>query len=235
MTKLLVTVDIDWACEAAIAQTLEFLLALDIKPTVFVTHHSPYIDSLMNQLDVGLHPYFNPQSSHGATIAEVATHIMSLPHNTPIFRFHRFAGCNASKKAMADAGMTISSNVCSDLEVVTPFRERSGLWEMPIFLEDGGYLWRQHPLEIFPELQQKVLGPGTKVIIIHPMHFVVNTPHFAFMYDIKQAHTREQWNCMNTAALNKLRWPGRGIRDLITDLIQLAPSTPSLKELLDAI
>ena len=29
--------------------------------------------------------------------------------------------------------MLISSNVCTDLEIVTPFKDRFGLWEVPYF------------------------------------------------------------------------------------------------------
>jgi hypothetical protein len=72
---------------------------------------------------------------------------------------------------MAEAGMLISSNVCTDLEIVLPFTDRFGFLEVPIFLEDGGYLWRQHSLAMNQQLKNTVLGPGTKILIIHPMHF----------------------------------------------------------------
>jgi len=232
MNSLIVTVDIDWACEAAIEETLDFLQDHHVTPTVFVTHRSPALEANMSKLEVGLHPFFDPTSSHGSSIDEVVNHVLELPHNLPAFRCHRFGNCNSSRQAMFEAGMQISSNVCTDLEIVPPFRDRFGLLEVPVFLEDGGYLWRKHPLEMNLVLKQKVLEPGKKIVIIHPMHIAINTPNFDYMRKIKQSVGREEWKNMTKETLNHLRWRGRGIRDLMTDLIQLAPHTASLGSIL---
>lgn len=231
MNHLIVTLDTDWACEPAIEETLDFLKNLKILPTVFITHRSPRVEASLNEIDVGLHPYFDPTSSHGSTISEVVKYVIELPHNLPAFRCHRFANCNLSRQAMLEAGMVISSNVCTDLDIVSPFKDRFGLFEVPVFLEDGGYLWRQHPLEITKELKEKIQGPGIKVLLIHPMHFAINTPHFDYMYQIKQSINRGDWKTMTQRTLNHLRWKNRGIRDLIIDLLQIAPQTISLREL----
>lgn len=232
MSTLIVTVDLDWASESAIEETLDFLQEHNISPTIFTTHRSRIVEESLNNLEVGLHPYFGLDSSHGSTIADVVSYVMDLPHNLPAFRCHRFAVCNSSKQAMAEAGMLISSNVCTDLEVVPPFRDRCGFLEVPIFLEDGGYLWRQHSLSLDQRLQSLVLGQGVKVITIHPMHFTLNTPHFTYMYNIKQSTGRDEWKNMTQHTLNRLRWSGRGIRNLIVELLQIAPKTSSLRSLL---
>lgn len=232
INSLIITVDIDWACEAAIEETLDFLQNQGITPTVFITHRSSRVENSMDAIEVGLHPYFDPTSSHGSTIAEVVRYVMDLPHNLPAFRCHRFANCNSSRQAMAEAGMLLSSNVCTDLEIVSPFKDRFGLLEVPIFLEDGGYLWRKHSLDMNQHLKEKLLGPGRKVIIIHPMHFAINTPDFGYMYTIKQSMSRERWKGMNKSILNDLRWKGRGIRDIIIELIQMAPQISSLGSLI---
>lgn len=213
---MLITVDIDWACEPAIEETIDFLLNHNISPTVFVTHRSPAIERLMDQIDVGLHPFFDPHSSHGSTIPEVIEHIMKLPHNLPAFRCHRFGVCNTSKQALLEVGMQISSNVCTDLEVIPPFRDRFGFLEIPIFFEDGGYLWRKHPLEMHDGL----LKEGLKVILIHPLHFCLNTPEFSYMTRIKQSISRTEWINMKRQDLDRLKWKGRGIRDLIIEMIK---------------
>lgn len=230
--SIIVTVDLDWACESTIEETLAFLEDRKIVPTIFSTHNSPIIESVINKIEVGLHPYFNSNSSHGATISEIVKHVMDLPHNLAAFRCHRFAMCNSSKQAMFEAGMLISSNVCTDLEIITPFKDRFGFLEVPIFLEDGGYLWRKYPLEITQELRSRIENPGIKVIIIHPMHFALNTPNFSYMYDIKQSTSRNQWNNMTGKQLDQLRWKERGIRNLITDIIKLAPKFSNFGSLL---
>lgn len=232
MSKLIVTLDIDWACESAIEQTLDFFLQRGVTPTVFTTHHSACVKERLNDMEVGLHPFFDPYSSQGSTVAQVVDYVMGLPHNLPAFRCHRFACSNTSKQAMVEAGMQISSNVCSDLEIVDPFKDRFGLLEIPIFLEDGGYLWRKHPLEISQQMKDKLLGPGIKVLLIHPMHFVINSPDFNYMYKIKQSMSRQMWQGMSGKELKGLEYQGRGIRHLLLEILHLFPQIDRLSSLL---
>ena len=151
---LIVTLDLDWAPEAAIEETLSYLEACNITPTVFITHPSKAVEKRLHKIKVGLHPYFDPSSSHGSTLEEVADYITSLPHNLKAYRCHRFQTSNLVADIMCERGMLISSNVCTDLEIVPPFKNRHGLLEVPIFMEDGGYLQREHTLEITHPLMQ---------------------------------------------------------------------------------
>ena len=143
---LIVTIDLDWAPEPAIEETLNFLQNRGVIPTVFATHSSPRVEASIDEIEVGLHPFFHPDSSHGKTIEEVVDSVMALPHNVPAFRCHRYASCNESNRQMVEAGMKVASNVCTDLEIVPPFIDRLGLIQVPIYFEDGGYLWNCHPL-----------------------------------------------------------------------------------------
>lgn len=222
MRRIAVTLDLDWAGEAAIETLLDALDDRGVTPTVFVTHRSARVESALAQLEVGLHPFFGEGSSHGASVDEVVRHVLDLPHNLPAFRCHRFEVSNTSREALVAAGMQISSNVCADLEVLPPFRERCGLVEVPIYLEDGGFLARGHSLEHCPE------PDGDVVLLVHPMHFAINTPHFGYMRDIKGTVSRESWQSLGRADLDSLRWRGRGVRDLLLDLIDGADAFTTL-------
>lgn len=231
MSKLVITIDLDWACEAVIEETLSFFKDRNIKPTIFITHRSPAVEACMNEFEVGLHPFFGEDSSHGKSITDVVKKVMDMPHNLKGFRCHRFGVCNVSKQAMVETGMLISSNTCTNLEAIRPFQDRFGLLEVPIFLEDGGYLWQKHPLVVQPSLIKAVATLLPKVILIHPMHFAINTPHFDYMRDIKLSVSRTKWNQLDKTTLDRLRWQGRGIRDFIIDLLTLVPETLSLTTL----
>jgi hypothetical protein len=231
MTRVAVMVDIDWACEPAIEETLDFLRARGIPVTVFATHRSARVEAALSEIEVGLHPYFAEDSSHGRTIEDVVRAVVDLPHNVAAFRCHRFAVSNESNLAMAQAGMRICSNVCTDLEVVPPFVERSGLLEVPISLEDGTYLLRGHPLEYNDRLHAAFVASGTRVLVLHPMHFAVNTPHFGYMKEIKRSFSREAWNGMTRTTLDRIRWRGRGIRDLVSDLLDRGFETSTLGQI----
>ena len=89
--------------------------------------------------------------------------------------------------------MKISSNVCTDMDYVPPFRDRFGLTEVPIFLEDGGVLWNKHPLAVTDSLKKALQSDTPYVLLIHPMHFVINTPYFDYMLEIKQKLSRQEW------------------------------------------
>jgi polysaccharide deactylase WbmS-like protein len=233
-SRFLVTVDLDWACEPAIEETLDALQQRGVPVTVFATHRSPRVEAGLSGLEVGLHPYFDPSSSHGRTVEEVVRHVLAIPHNIPAFRCHRFLVSNESRSALAHAGMRISSNVCADLEVVPPFMDRCGLLEVPIFFEDGGYLFRKRPLIFAADLEAALAIPGTKVLVLHPMHFSVNTPHFEYMAEIKRSTSREDWKQMSRRTLDRHRWSGRGIRDLVLELLDRAPELTTLSALAQA-
>jgi hypothetical protein len=225
---IVVTVDIDWACEAAIALTLDWMQERGIRATIFSTHHSARVEEALSTDEVGLHPYFDVTSSHGRTIADVVAHVRRLPHNLAAFRCHRYATSNEAQLAMYDSGMRLSSNVCTDLAIVPPFRTRVGLLEFPIFLEDGGYLLQRHPLHVEDRLLGLLMAPGLKVLTIHPMHFALNTPEFDFMRTIKRSASREEWMAMTATHIQRLQWNGRGVRDLIVDVLSCGISTTTL-------
>lgn len=212
---LIVTVDLDWAPEPAIEETLSYLLKEGVIPTVFITHRSSCIEDHFREIEVGLHPFFHPDSSHGKTLEEVVESVMSLPHNVPAFRSHRYGQCNESNRLMVEAGMKISSNVCTDLECIQPFIDRLGLIQVPIYFEDGSYLWNRHPLEMEFQLFEK----NFTVMNIHPMHFAINTPTFDYMAQIKRRFTRKEWIGMDRKALNAIKYQGEGIRQVTTRLL----------------
>lgn len=225
MMRVAVTIDLDWASEVAIEETLDYLAAKHIPATVFATHPSPRVAAALSELEVGLHPFFGEGSSHGQSITEVVQSVLALPHNLPAFRCHRFGVSNEIREAMAAVGMKISSNICADLEIVQPFIERCGLVEIPIFFEDGGYLRRERALNA------TITWEGTAVILIHPMHFAINTPHFNYMASIKKNTSREAWNAMNRGGLNALRWRATGIRDVVLRILDIADSYTTLGEI----
>lgn len=221
---LIVTVDLDWAPEPAIEETLDYLQERGIIPTVFATHRSSRVESSLHQIEVGLHPFFHPSSSHGKTLEEIVDSVMSIPHNIPAFRCHRYATCNESNNQMIQAGMKVASNICTNLEIVSPFIDRLGLIQVPIYFEDGGYLWNYDLLKTtFQVVEEAII-----VINIHPMHFVVNTPFFDYMVQIKKQFTRENWIGMSRKQLDNLRYKGKGIRQVIIGLIDSFKQKDSL-------
>jgi hypothetical protein len=224
MSRLCVTIDADWASEAALRLTLDHFESHGIPVTLFSTHDSDAVRSALSRHEVGLHPFFGKDSDHGDDVPTVVNHVLGLPHNIAAFRCHRFAHSNESQEAMAEAGMQACSNICADLSPIHPFVERNGLLEVPIFFEDGGYLKRGHPMDDLSLLLGHQPTPYARVLVIHPMHFCLNTPNFTFMRRIKDSLSRKQWNELSVDDLSSYACRQRGIRNLIEELLQCANS-----------
>ena len=132
MTTACVTMDMDWASESAINFAIDYFEVRGIPLTLFTTHRSDQIKLACARHEVGLHPFFGSGSDHGDSVEAVIQAVQQLDHNISAFRCHRFATSNENMEELAAAGMKACSNVCTDLEVVTPFRNRYGLLEVPI-------------------------------------------------------------------------------------------------------
>lgn len=219
-SKIAISIDIDWACEAAIELTLDYFEKKKVPVTVFTTHNSKVVKDRLKNIEVGLHPYFDTQSSHGDTIEKTVATVLNLPHNLNAYRCHRFLVSNEIQEAMKQAGMKCASNVCTNLEIIPPFFNRFNLLEIPIFIEDGAYLYNNHPLEMSSLLKKSLVSEGLKTLLIHPMHFVLNSPNWEYMVQIKKKCDRKKWNEMAKTDLLNLKNHEKGIGTLFKSLME---------------
>ncbi len=222
MPTIAITIDIDWASEVVIELTLDYFIKRNIPITVFSTHDSMVLRDRFKELKIGLHPYFSTDSDHGTTIDATIEHIQKLPHNIKAYRCHRYIVSNEIQEKMQTIGMECTSNVCTNLENIQPFYNRFNTLEAPIFLEDGGYLFNNHPLELNMNIKSKMLTEGLKTISIHPMHFALNTPNWEFMRQIKKRSSRKEWNNFNVNKVNEMRYGGTGITDFMESLVMFS-------------
>ena len=89
--SLAITLDIDWAPDHVIDRIAAQLIDARVRATWFVTHQSPAIDRLRARPDLfelGIHPNFLNQSTHGETPAEVLAHCMALVPDARSMRTH---------------------------------------------------------------------------------------------------------------------------------------------------
>ena len=217
--KIFLTIDLDWASEVVIQETLDWFHDNNIAVTVFATHESEVVMNRMSTLEVGLHPYFSHDSSQGSTPTETLESLSKITTNVPIYRSHRFLDSNQIRGHMKKLGMLASSNVCTDLDPVNPFTHRSGMTEIPISLEDGNYLERGYDLGNVQQIVNLISNSDIFVIAIHPMHFVLNTPHYQWMRDIKDSTSRNRWNNLTITEVNELRHTDLGISSFLKGLV----------------
>lgn len=214
------TMDVDWASEYAIAQTLNYFENNEIPLTVFLTHKSKVCTEALRQGKIkgGIHPNFLPDSSQGKNFNEVIEFCYTLLPEVRGFRAHRYFDLNDTIDELYKRGVLYESNLCTWLDRVSPFLHRSGMVGFPIFMEDGGYLYQNGSLD-YSNLRDKIHMPGLKVINFHPMHFMINTPYFTYTRDIKDRLSREEYNNLDAQSFEKLKYGGRGISDLLKNII----------------
>ncbi len=219
------TSDIDWASEAVIEQEFRQLPLDLLKLTVFVTHKSAIIEQafLSGQIKRGIHPNFLPGSSHGNTFREVIETCLTFAPEATCTRSHRaFAVTDTEHLLHNEFHFKCCSNTITTLTPkITPYWLESKLLQVPVFFEDGSFLYNKLGLSIQP-YRKFFTAPGLKVISFHPVNMAFNTPEIAWMRQIKDSLTREEFNHIDVEMIEQRRNRERGAFNLVTEIIDLA-------------
>lgn len=213
------TSDLDWASETACSRTLSFFSSRNIPVTYFLTHQSHVMTDALQRgvIRAGIHPNFMPGSSQGGNYQEIVDFCMNLMPNPRCYRGHRYYEVNDTAELLYQRGIEFESNICTLMDIVPPFLHRSKMINFPIFWEDGAYLYHEGNFD-FSEFYNRLRLPGLKIINIHPMHLVLNTPYFSYTRQIKDDLSREAWNRMDESAIEQLSWKGSGIAGFIRQM-----------------
>lgn len=221
------TSDIDWASEPALERFLDRFCGQDLKLTTFVTHESALIEDYKRRglIERGIHPNFLAGSSHGNSFREVIETCLRFAPEAEAFRSHRlFDVTDITHMLHFDYGFRYVSNLGTILQRgIRPILHESGLVHFPIYFEDGTHLFNRLSLSM-ADLRARFLSPGIKIISVHPMNYVINTPEIAYMRNIKDTLTRDEYNLMSHEEIDRRRHRGRGISDLVDEIIELAQS-----------
>ena len=215
------TTDLDWASEYAVKKILDFFFDNGICPTVFLTHESKCAFQYAEErkIELGIHPNFVQPSSQGKDVDEVIHYCMNLLPEAKVFRCHRWFASNDAYDALFQRGLRYDSNLCTMLDIISPFRHRSGIISFPAFFEDGAWLYHGENL-CFDDNKNLFAQKGLKIINVHPMHFVINTPCFRYMRDIKDRLPRADWNNLSEDVIMAMSNSEQlGIGDFVKDMV----------------
>jgi len=86
-----ITIDTDWASDEILEYTAKKFIDAQIKSTWFITHSSPFISKILKQtefFEIGLHPNFLPESTHGKSIPDVLKYLLQIHPQAQIMRTH---------------------------------------------------------------------------------------------------------------------------------------------------
>ena len=216
------TVDVDWASEEVIRRAHAWLEPFAARATYFLTHPSRFLDELLQRsaIDAGIHPNFMPGSSHGEHWRQVIDYCLNLLPHARCSRSHLYYDSATITSALRQAGLRYDSNLLSFLQPrLAPLRHPSGLVRFPCFFEDGTHLVQGGELRLSRGLQEIFATPGLKILAVHPLDMAINTPEPGYSRAIKDRLSRQDMRRLAGRELDQLCHPGRGIRDLVLDLL----------------
>lgn len=180
MIRPVITLDVDWAPDAAIDFAADILIRAGARATWFLTHASPAVDRLRARpelFELGIHPNFLERSSHGATPEAVLDYCMKLVPEATSMRTHALVQSTPLIDAVlkrtpvrCDVSMLLSHAPRTE-----PFEFQWGgttMLRVPYHWEDDVEMLRDEPSFT---LESALRGDGLRVFDFHPIHVMLNS------------------------------------------------------------
>lgn len=181
MNDFIITLDVDWTPDFIIEQVARDLTARKVKTTWFITHASPSLSLLRRNpelFELGIHPNFMPDSTHGTSSDKVLSHCMTLVPEATSMRTH--AGMQSIpliNKIMASTPIVLDSSLylphMEGIQPVSYWSQGKELLRAPIFWEDD--LEMERPDGCWTLEALTCFKNGLKVFAFHPIHTHMNT------------------------------------------------------------
>jgi hypothetical protein len=210
------TSDLDWASEYCIENFLSIIDQFSIKATIFVTHESAAIRRASDEgrIELGIHPNFLQQSTHGDSINSVLKHVLDLVPRAIAARCHHHFTGPEIERALTNYGLRIDSNTHRHLEHgLTPIELANGLLRLPVFFEDDCH-WIANKPWSFQDYEADFFCPGLKILNFHPFLVALNAPDAAY-YSRHKRHIPT----LRADEATRLRHEGYGASTFLIEMI----------------
>lgn len=176
----MLTIDNDWAPDCAIDTVAQVLRENRIKTTWFVTHMSPAIEHLRDEpelFELGIHPNFLPDSTHGPDIHAVLEHMNSILPDATSMRSHSLVQSGPIMDSVTtDTSITVDSSIflpeMANIVPVNYLTPHGRLTRVPFFWADDYEMMKAKSnwhLERYKDVA------GVKVLMFHPIHIALNS------------------------------------------------------------
>ena len=217
-----ITMDMDWANDGVLADTIALVDSLNIPVCMFVTHDTPMLAKLREDplFTLGIHPNYLPLLKINGTTeksyADIMADMAALVPEAKIIR------CHALVDATPILGLAKSNGFLADMNLFIPFSSGitlhpfshfSGLKRLPFFYEDDA--WTLETGHASPE--EHMLSDGLKIFNFHPIHLYLNTEKME-RYNWAKVHYHDFE--MLKPSVN--HGPEFGARDFLLNLKELA-------------
>lgn len=201
---LAVSIDVDWAPDPVIRDTISLLDEYDISATIFSTHNDG-VDTSGH--DRAIHPNFFRE---GQTEAEALEELDKLYPDATGVRSHRLFVHTTLRDLYPDDIGYESNYMMYGSPGIEPFWVYENVVQMPIYFMDD--MWMRRGGDE-PSLQTALQQPGLKIFCFHPVHVFTNSPSIEFYESVK-----EHYN--DVEKLRDMAVDGFGTRSVFIDLLE---------------
>ena len=107
------TFDLDWCTDEVLNHTLEKLIKDSVPATFFVTHHTKLLNVIRRHdfFELGIHPNFNNNSTHGENYQDIISHCFSLVPEALSSRSHGLLISSNIRNCLLEAGIKIDCSI----------------------------------------------------------------------------------------------------------------------------
>jgi hypothetical protein len=218
--KVFITIDIDWAEDFVIEDTMRLLNEGGAQATILLTHDSKALSSERN-FEFGIHPNFNNlltgKPQHENSAQDIVEKLMQLVPGAKSVRSHSIVSSSPLQETFMSFGLSHDLNMFipnGSRISLKPFFSYNSLVTVPYCWEDDAHL--HFDLHDVPEMEPiDICRNGVnslKVFNFHPIHIYLNTDTIE-RYEISRNFHRDESELIN------YRNPGYGTRNRFIDLI----------------
>lgn len=216
---ILFTLDIDWASEEVIRDTLSLFEDAGVKATLFATHQSEALQNCdRNLFEIGIHPNFNGVlNGSGGNLNQVLDDLLAIYPDAKGARSHSLTQSGPILNGFKDKGLVYEVNHFMPYHNnLKPFYLWNGLIRIPFNWEDDYHFALN---KCFKDYEIDFTLPGFNVLNFHPVHVFTNTEtydrYLQFRFDINKYEELKPFQ-------NKTGVPGT--RDILIDAINYVKS-----------
>lgn len=181
VSRMFVEIDVDWAPDEIIDDTISLLEKYNVDATFFSTHKSDALSNISraNQYEIGVHPNFIPllkgDDSKGADYKEVISRIMDIVPDAKSAKAHSLVDSSLILHWYNEVGITHDNTYfidSPDMQPLVPWRLWNDIIRVPLYWEDDYACVTKYQLDFDNVLKSSL---GVKVFGFHPLHIFLNT------------------------------------------------------------
>jgi hypothetical protein len=174
-----------------IDSVVEDLVSANVKATFFVTHDSPAVQRLRDYPDLfelGIHPNFLPNSSHGKTASEVLDYCMKLVPDATSMRTHALVQSGhilgeVVNNTPIEVDLSLLLPEMPNLQMIELPLPQRPLLRLPYYWEDDLETYRENPVW---NLAKHIPVSGLKIFDFHPVFIYLNSADLAPYNEMKK-------------------------------------------------